>query len=69
MATGYSKEFLVDAFCFRYEESGLNTVALHKMANSFYDQVSKIKFREYCSLDAAELARYKKFCLEHYIKY
>jgi hypothetical protein len=69
MATGYSKQFLVDAFCFRYEETGLNTVGLHKMANSFYDTVTKDKFRDYCSLDAKEIARYKKFCVENGITY
>lgn len=69
MATVYTKDFLVDAFCFRYDEVGLTTGSLRKMAEKYYDTVPKQKFRDACSLDAAELARFKKFCLEHSIEY
>lgn len=69
MATGYTKEFLVDAFCFRYEEYELETKAMREMASKFYETVSKDKFREYCALDAAELKRFKNFCLEAGIEY
>lgn len=69
MASVYNKEFLVDAFCFRYDEVGLSTKAMHDMASKYFDEVTKQKFRDSCSLDAAELARYKKFCLEHSIEY
>lgn len=69
MASVYTKDFLVDAFCFRYDEVGLNTRGMRQMAETYYDTVSKDQFRASCSLDAQELARYKKFCLENSIKY
>lgn len=69
MAKAYTKEFLVDCFCFRYDEAGLNTKSMRTMADKFYDTVSREKFREYCGLDAQEVARYKKFCLENGINY
>lgn len=69
MASVYTKDFLVDAFCFRYDEVGLNTREMRQMASTYYDTVSKDQFRASCSLDAQELARYKKYCLENGIKY
>lgn len=69
MARSYTKDFLVDAFCFRYDEAGLNTRALRDMADRFYDTVSREKFREYCCLDAQEVARYKKYCEKYGIEY
>jgi hypothetical protein len=69
MAAVYSKEFLLDAFCFRYDLSGLNTRAMRVQADSYYDTVEKKKFREAASLDAEELAKYQEFCLEHSIEY
>ena len=65
----YTKEFLLDAFCFRYDESGLNTRKMREQASEYYDTVDKKKFREATALDAAEVARYQKFCLENAIKY
>ena len=69
MASVYNKDFLVEAFCFRYDEAGLTTGSMRRMAEKYYDEVTKQKFRDACSLDATELARYKKFCLEHSIEY
>jgi hypothetical protein len=69
MASVYTKDFLVDAFCFRYDEAGLNTREMREMALDYYDRVTKDQFRASCSLDSQELARYKKYCLENGIKY
>lgn len=69
MATTYSKDFLLDAFCFRYDEVGLKTGAMRKQASDYYDKVTKAQFRTSCSLDSDELARYQKFCLENAINY
>ena len=59
----YTKEFLVDAFMSRYIACSLITidalVELEAMANSFYDEVGRDKFRVYCSLDADALKIYK----------
>lgn len=65
MATAYSKDFLVSAFMFRFCEHNLDTRSMEEMANRFYDEVGKDKFREYASLDAKEIQRYRNFCLEH----
>ena len=69
MSVGYTKEFLVDAFCFRYDRAGLNTASTRKIAWNYYDTVSKQKFRDACALDANELKEYKKYCLEAGIEY
>jgi hypothetical protein len=59
----YTKEFLVDAFMSRYIQCSLITidalVELEDMANNFYDEVGRDKFRVYCSLDADALKVYK----------
>ena len=59
----YTKEFLVDAFMSRYIQCSVITidalVELEAMANSFYDEVGRDKFRVYCSLDADALKIYK----------
>lgn len=58
MALGYTKEFLVDAFCARYD--GVKTAYdLRNMANLCYDTVGKDKFRQYASLDAEAIKSYK----------
>ncbi len=50
---GYTKDFLVQAFLSRYVSlSADKFVSLEKMADSFYDEVGRDKFRIYCSLDA-----------------
>lgn len=59
----YTKEFLVDAFMSRYIQCSLITidklVELEEMANRFYDEVGRDKFRVYCSLDADAIKTYK----------
>lgn len=59
----YTKEFLVDAFMSRYIQCSLITidklVELEEMANHFYDEVGRDKFRVYCSLDADAIKTYK----------
>lgn len=59
----YTKEFLVDAFMSRYIQCSVITidalVELEAMANTFYDEVGRDKFRVYCSLDADALKIYK----------
>jgi hypothetical protein len=60
MAAGYSKEFLIDAFVSRYTSLGAEKCSgLRLMAEKFYDEVGKDKFRVYASLDAAAIKEYK----------
>lgn len=60
---GYTKEFLVDAFMSRYSKCSKididQLVELEEMANRFYDEVGRDKFRTYCSLDAEAIRVYK----------
>lgn len=60
---GYTKEFLVDAFMSRFVTCSLisieKLVELEDMANRFYDEVGRDKFRIYCSLDAETIKKYK----------
>jgi hypothetical protein len=59
----YTKEFLIDAFMSRFLACSLITieqlVELESMANRFYDEVGRDKFRVYCSLDADAIKTYK----------
>lgn len=59
----YTKEFLVDAFLSRFITCSLisieKLVDLEDMANRFYDEVGRDKFRIYCSLDADAIRTYK----------
>jgi hypothetical protein len=59
----YTKDFLVDAFMSRFLACSLITieqlVELESMANRFYDEVGRDKFRVYCSLDADAIKTYK----------
>ena len=61
---GYTKEFLVNAFLDRFVNCSLVTLdqleSMETMANDFYDQVGRDKFRTYCSLDADAIKRYKE---------
>ena len=60
---GYTKEFLIDAFMSRFLTCSIITieqlVELESMANRFYDEVGRDKFRVYCSLDADAIKLYK----------
>ena len=62
MATAYTKEFLVGAFLYRYYDLDDPNLLdrLEVLANNFYDQVGKDKFRVYCSLDAEAIKNYKE---------
>ncbi len=69
MALVYSKQFLIDAFVWRYKdvlEKDTPDSRVHyiNMVDAFYDKVGKDKFRVWCSLDADEIKRYKasKIC-------
>ena len=60
---GYTKDFLIDAFLDRFVTCSLVTIeqmeAMETMANKFYDEVGRDKFRVYASLDAEALKIYK----------
>jgi hypothetical protein len=60
---GYTKEFLIEAFMSRFLACSIITieqlVELESMANRFYDQVGRDKFRAYGSLDADAIKLYK----------
>ena len=60
----YTKDFLVDAFMSRFLTCSLisieKLVELEDMANRFYDEVGRDKFRTYCSLDAEAIKVYKQ---------
>jgi hypothetical protein len=59
---GYTKEFLVDAFISRYLDIQPDKLeALTTMADNFYDEVGRDKFRVYCSLDAEAIRVYKNW--------
>lgn len=59
----YTKEFLVEAFMSRYIACSVisieKLVELEAMADSFYDEVGRDKFRVYCSLDSDAIKTYK----------
>ena len=61
---GYTKEFLVDAFLHKFMACKAITVEeferLEVMANKFFDEAGRDKFRVYASLDADALRQYKK---------
>lgn len=57
---GYNKDFLVSAFLSRYYSLETEKFeSLENMANDFYDEVGKDKFRVYCSLDADAIKKFK----------
>lgn len=60
---GYTKDFLIDAFLDRFVTCSLVTIeqmeSMETMANRFYDEVGRDKFRVYASLDAEALKIYK----------
>ena len=60
---GYTKEFLIDAYLSRFIRGNVGTidelVELESNADKLYDRVGKTKFREYASLDAEALRKFK----------
>ena len=59
MATGYTKDFLVNAFVSRYAEVVEDFDSYVSWVQAFYDKVGKDKFRVWCSLDADALKKYR----------
>jgi hypothetical protein len=61
--SGYSRDFLIDAFMSRYINCSKLTieqlVRLEQMAGDLYDRVGRDSFRSYASLDAAAIRVYK----------
>jgi hypothetical protein len=61
--SGYSRDFLIDAFMSRYIKCTLITIEqlvhLEQMANDLYDRVGRDSFRTYASLDAEAIRVYK----------
>lgn len=56
----YSRQFLINAFLSRYVEMPVETfMSLADMADKFFDEVGRDKFRVYCSLDAEAIRVYK----------
>lgn len=57
---GYSKEFLVDAFVYRYKSLGEDVATRQRnLANAHYDAVGKDAFRISASLDAEAIRKFK----------
>jgi hypothetical protein len=57
---GYDKQFLVSAFLSRYYPLDTEKFeSLEKMADNFYDEVGRDKFRTFCSLDAEAIRKFK----------
>jgi len=61
--SGYSRDFLIDAFMSRYIKCSKLTieqlVRLEQMAHDLYDRVGRDSFRTYASLDAEAIRVYK----------
>lgn len=60
----YTKEFLMDAFLWRYtdvlaQDTAEEVEKYIKMVSDFYDKVGRDKFRIWCSLDADEIKKFK----------
>lgn len=61
---GYTKEFLIDAFLWRYTDVLVKKPKdeldkFVEMVYNYYCSVSKDTFRTYCSLSAEELKKFK----------
>lgn len=60
MAVAYTKEFLVNAYLSRYTKVvGVRLPALRTLAENYYDQVGKDKFRVSASLDADAIKKFR----------
>ena len=61
--SGYSRDFLIDAFMSRYIRCSKLTIEqllrLEQMAHDLYDRVGRDSFRVYASLDADAIRVYK----------
>jgi hypothetical protein len=61
--SGYSRDFLIDAFMSRYVKCSKLTIEqlvnLEQMASDLYHRVGRDSFRSYASLDAEAIRVYK----------
>ena len=65
MAVAYTKDFLVEAFAYRFLEVSKELYESQlELAEAFYDKVGKDTFRVYASLDADALKVFKKYMAE-----
>ena len=65
MAVAYTKEFLVEAFAYRYLQVSKEVYETQlALATSHYAKVGKDTFRVYASLDAEALREFKKYMNE-----
>ena len=63
MGLAYTKEFLIAAYMWRFQESNATDEEAFELeinAADFYDKVGKDEFRKYASLDADYLKLYKQ---------
>lgn len=62
MAIGYTKEFLIEAYLYRFESIGKEVVdSLRILAEKAYAKYGKDEFRKLSSLDADAIKIYKQF--------
>lgn len=56
----YTREFLLEAYAYRFEPLGLDACEdMYALGKQFYDKVGRDKFRVYASLDAEAIRVYK----------
>ena len=58
MARGYTREDLIGAFLMRFIKGGVDITKLEIMANNFYDEVGRDKYRLYTNTDATTMREY-----------
>lgn len=59
---GYSKEFLIDVYMYRFLKAGIDPKSLDVLeanANKFYDKVGRDTFRLYASVTPEAIREYK----------
>lgn len=60
MAAAYTKEFLVNVFVHRFRNLNQDKIdSMRTMADAFYDDVGRDKFRVYASLPPDVIKEYK----------
>lgn len=65
MAKAYTKEFLVEAYAYRFLELGQEAYEeMKELGNKHYDKVGKEAFRVSASLDADALKAYRAYLEE-----
>lgn len=62
MALAYTREFLIEAYTYRFAPLGEEAVAFLKdLAEKHYDKVGKDEFRKAASLDADAIKLFKAY--------